>query len=173
MSLRPSSIASALRDVGDNRLLHFMQGYFSISGDAIRLRPPQDNMLRVDGVFCVILYRQDQFQVELVCVDPETDIPDHTHPDVESYEVALSGGIELFVGGMQSTFFRQARADGVSRDLCKYVPIPHDQPHGGRTGAQGASFLSVQLWRDGLDPTFILRNWQGAHMGDKHKELNA
>ena len=44
------------------------------------------------------IYRHEPFQVELVTVKPGTYIPPHTHPNVDSYEVALRG-IEFYSGG--------------------------------------------------------------------------
>ena len=42
----------------------------------------------VEGLTSLCIYRHGQFQVELVTVTPNTYIPPHTHPNVDSYEVA-------------------------------------------------------------------------------------
>jgi hypothetical protein len=163
--IRPSVANRALRDA-PQELRQFLEHYFV--GDAIKLRPPQDCLLAWEGITTMVLYREGQFQVELVIVEPDTKIPAHCHDDVESYEVAIGGQLEFFVDGTQSGFFREPRADGVSRDLGKFVPVRADAWHGGRSGPQGACFLSVQRWRDGVAPDRVGRNWHGPAMGERH-----
>ena len=52
----------------------------------------------VENLTSLCIYRDKQFQVELVTVKPNTYIPPHTHPNVDSYEVALRG-IEFYSDG--------------------------------------------------------------------------
>lgn len=146
---------------------------FYFDGDRIKLRPPQANVLLTDGVTSIVLYREKQFQVELVVCAPGTVIPEHTHPDVESYEIAISGALEFFVSGQQAGFFREPRADGLSRDFGKFVPVPSDAPHHGRAGAEGACFISVQHWREGVAPSHVGLNWKGRTSGPLHDKALA
>lgn len=165
--IRPSFANQWLREVSPE-LAAFLQRYFG--SDKIEVRPPADAVLMVEGTTTVVLYREGCFQVELVALAPNLPIPEHVHPDVESYEVALAGELEFFVDGLQAGFIRASRADGRSRDLGKYVPVRADAPHGGRTGARGAAFLSVQRWREGTAPGHVLLNWAGPPMGEQHAD---
>lgn len=168
--IRPSVANARLRDV-PAELAAFLERYFR--GDLVALRPPHDAVRFVDGITTVVLYREGRFQAELVAIAPHAYIPPHAHPDVESYEVALAGELEFFVDGLQSGFIRTPRADGLSRDLGKYVPVRSDAPHGGRAGAKGATFLSVQMWREGVEVTGVLINWEGQTMGKAHDAARA
>lgn len=168
--IRPSVAMVQMRDV-PAELAAFLQSYFS--GESIALRPPHAAVRFVDGLTTMVLYREGRYQVELVLIAPGTIIPEHVHPDVESYEVALAGELEFYVDGRQTGYPRTARRDGCSRDLGKYVPVPADAPHCGRAGAAGASFLSVQLWREGVAPSSVLINWQGETLGRMHDAARA
>jgi hypothetical protein len=139
----------------------FMQDV--LKDGSLKLRPPADALLFtdcIDGVVTsLVLYREGQFQVEMIVVAPGTGIPEHSHPDVDSYEVAIAGDIAFFIDGIQTGFNRAPAANGMSRDFGKFVPIPNDAPHYGRSGKLGTIFLSVQQWRDGVAPTHVGLNW--------------
>ena|SRR5688572_8531235 len=169
MSLRPSIAARALQDVADPRLREFMSWYFD-ANDSIKLRPPYAAVVHVKGLTSIILFREGRFQVELVICEPGITIPPHVHPDVDSYEVAFSGPIELHVSGTQVSYFRQARPDGQSRDFGKYVPIPANAPHEAKAGDLGCSFMSIQRWRDGVEMKHVGLNWAGVSMGEQHDQ---
>lgn len=170
--LRPSAICKFLGEVENAELKEFMEWYFH--EDSIRLKPPQDNILLLDGGTMVVLYREGQFQVEMVTGPPNFQIPEHTHDDVDSYEVCLSGSLELYANGIQAGFIRTPRSDGISRSFAQFVPISSSCVHGGRAGPEGACFLSIQRWRDGVKPTHVALNWNGKSFGDQHKKaLNA
>ena len=50
-------------------------------------RPPVDAPVLFDGsITGVVLYRDAPFQVQLFTVAPGVEIPDHVHPNVDSYE---------------------------------------------------------------------------------------
>jgi hypothetical protein len=162
--LQASRLTRQMRPV-PQQLLDFMAWYFE---GGIKLKPPQDG-LYFQGtpgsdapgtrVASIVLYRDWPFQVEMIVFTPGVQIQPHLHDDVDSCEVALSGGVELFVEGMQVAFLREPRPDGLSRDFLKWAPIPHDARHGGRAGPQGGVFLSVQMWRSKA-PTHVGKEWQ-------------
>ena len=78
-------------DPTEDDLSSFADWYLN-SGDIKRLYTPFKNpLLFIEGVSGVVLYRRDNFQVELFICQPNTVIPEHTHPDVDSYECFLYG----------------------------------------------------------------------------------
>lgn len=162
--LKPSALARQMRPV-PQALLDFMAWYFE---GGIKLKPPQNGLFfqATPGsdapgtrVASVVLYRDWPFQVEMIVFTPGVEIQPHMHEDVDSCEVVMTGGVELFVEGLQVAFLREPRADGLSRDLLKWAPIPHDAIHGGRVGDKGGTFLSVQMWRNKA-PTHVGQEWQ-------------
>ena len=73
----------------DDDLTHFLQWYLNAG---LRLFVPHDNFIHfVEGVTGVTIYRSEPYQVQLFTATPNTVIPSHTHPNVDSYEVSLSG----------------------------------------------------------------------------------
>ena len=78
-------------DPKEDDLSYFADWYIN-SGDIKRLYTPfKNSLLFIEGVSGVVLYRRDNFQVELFICQPNTIIPEHTHPDVDSYECFLYG----------------------------------------------------------------------------------
>lgn len=142
-----------------------------VLGNGIEVDPPKNNLLFTDAVTSIVLHREGQFQVEMIVARPNTEIPEHTHDDVESFEVGFSGDLEFFVKGIQTNFFRSAAPNGTSRDLGRFMPVPQGMIHGGRSGPNGAVFLSVQRWREGLVPTHVGINWTGPTVGKEHHGL--
>lgn len=163
--LRASPVAGLVPQV-DEQLARFAEDYFA--GGRIRVAPPQANVLATDGLTSVVLFREGQHQVELILIAPGVRVPPHVHDDVDSIEVAFSGELELFIAGIQCAYVRSPRADGTARDLLRFVPIRHDALHGGGTQGQSAIFLSVQRWRDGMQPSHVVLNWRGEPIGAQH-----
>ena len=99
----------------------------------------------------VVLYRKAPYQVELFIVKPNSIIKQHIHPNVDSYEVNLSGNVVF-------------ECDGIKHSDCTPVRVKPESWHGGSFGTQGGSFLSVQKWLNGVEPTFVGDDWK-AHDG--------
>ncbi len=78
-------------DPKEDDLSYFADWYLN-SGDIKRIYTPFKNpLLFIEGVSGIVLYRKNNFQVELFICEPNTIIPEHTHPDVDSYELFLYG----------------------------------------------------------------------------------
>ena len=112
-------------DPTEDDLSSFADWYLN-SGDIKRLYTPFKNpLLFIEGVSGVVLYRRDNFQVQ--------------------------------VEGMPSYAYETIRVK------------PND-PHGGTASKNGGSFISIQKWLNGVEPTHVSSNWDGNTMGDNHKE---
>jgi quercetin dioxygenase-like cupin family protein len=62
------------------------------SGEVDKVYTPMKNgLVFIEGVSGIVLYRVKSFQVELFICQPNCVIPQHTHPDVDSYECFLYG----------------------------------------------------------------------------------
>jgi len=82
------------------------------------------------------LFRSGKYQVELLSVLPNTEIPDHIHPNMDSYEVYLGGDIKFRTNGEEVT----------PTTTGQYIRVKPDCPHGGTFGPSGGVFLSIQEW---------------------------
>lgn len=157
--LVPSPLAPHMRPV-PRALVEFCGRYFE---GGIKLKPPQDGILHQQRegtrATSVVLYREAHFQVELITFSPSTLIPKHRHDHIDSIEVMVSGALDLWVDDIQCVYERSPRPQtGMNRDVLKFVPIPSDAYHHGRT-VGGGCFLSVQRWK-GMMPSHVGVEWQ-------------
>jgi len=116
------------------------------------LKPPPDTPIHVENsVTQLVVYREGQYQVQLIQVLPNSEIPDHVHPDVDSFEVYFCGDI----------VFRKDGKSYYPTNGERILRIKPDTPHGGTFGKHGGCFFSVQKWI-GKEPDFISNNWEFA-----------
>ena len=125
----------------------------------------------MDNLTAITLYRKDQFQIELVLCSPNSEIPDHVHPNVDSFEIYMSGSIMFRNQG--KLLIEKHEADAVNwngfsarRSTCIRVR-PEDQ-HGATIGNAGGAFLSIQQWLNGVKPTTVGHDWSGNTLGPIH-----
>lgn len=111
-----------------------------------------------------VWYRKEQFQVELFMIAGPMIIPEHTHPNVDSYEVLIGGQIRFSHSGkwlMPETYCTDINYDGTSVYRGQKVRVNHNASHGGVVGPGGAMFFSVQRWLNGVEPHNIALDWNG------------
>jgi hypothetical protein len=119
----------------------------------IGIRPfntPTDTPTNYNGVLSgVVLYRQGPYQVQLFNVQPNSEIEPHIHPNVDSYEVFVGGDINFMC---DDVWFEQ-------NELGSRIRVKPSSWHGGKFGARGGCFLSVQKWLNGVPPTSVGDDW--------------
>lgn len=121
-----------------------------------------------------VWYRKGQFQVELVMIAGPMIIPEHTHPNVDSYEVLIGGQIRFSHTGkwmIPETYSTDMLEDGISPYRGSTIRVNHDQLHGGIVGAGGAMFFSVQHWLNGVAPHNIATDWDGYTASQKQLDV--
>jgi hypothetical protein len=123
------------------------------------LRVPLDCVHKYPGVTTVTLYRRKQYQVQMVSVDPNQNVKEHCHPNVDTYEVGI-----LRVPKEEYGYV----AIGDIEHTCPSKPIliAHGVMHGGKAGASGGGFLSFQKWLNDVPPTCIGLDSGDAGKGD-------
>jgi len=127
----------------------------------------------VEGVSGVVLYRCKPFQVELFIIKPDFHIPIHTHPNVDSYEVFLSG-MEFVHNDEVITKPEQIiteNSNGISILSGALIRVRPTDRHGGRSSSFGGSFLSIQHWLNNTTPTSVENDWSGDYMNTEHKYI--
>lgn len=161
---------SAIEEQKDD-LSRFAYWYLN-SGISKRIFTPSKNpLLFIEGVSGVVLYRKNSFQVELFICQPNTVIPEHTHPDVDSYELFLYG-MKFTHSGETVISEEQAQQDtnGLPAYAYETIRVRPNDSHGGTASKNGGSFISIQQWRNGTEPTHVSSNWAGDTMGHDHKK---
>lgn len=140
-----------------NRALHdFMITY--LKQGSLPLAIPDNPLRQRAEVTEFVLYREGQFQVEMITVPPRITVAAHSHPNVDTYERFLCQD-HGFAWEGKRRFTSQFLHENGHR-LSGF--IPHGMPHGAFTG-DGSVFLSIQHWLNGIAPTFISDDWQAEH----------
>ena len=128
------------------------------------LQIPFDSAIHSYGcINGVVLHRRGDFQAELFVVTPDTELPPHGHPDIDSIEVYVSGDIEFILEGRAITNPEKK----MGRSMIRVLP---GQEHGARIGPAGGCFISVQRWLNGIEPSSVGLNWSGEPHAESHKE---
>jgi hypothetical protein len=136
------------------------------------IRPPFDGpVYTTDIAYSVVLFRQDNCQVELYTCKPNTQAPWHGHPGVDSYFIYLGGNIDF--GQPDGTFtetahLQQAREDGAHLLYGQTAEALDGARHTLKVGPEGGAFLSFERWTEKI-PTSVTINWAGEPVGLEHK----
>jgi hypothetical protein len=114
------------------------------------IEPPLEDMLDFSGNLSgLVLYRSGQYQVQLFIIKEDAIIKAHCHPNVDSYEVTVSGKVAFEVNG-----FRHE-----DRALWDHVRVLPDAMHTAYIGKGGGAFISVQKWLNGVKPSSVGWDW--------------
>jgi len=141
------------------------------------LNGPSCPMVPIDGLSFIgngpglVLHRQDSFQAQLFFALPNTSIPEHSHPNVDSYEVHIANcDLHFFVEGDPSIPPEYLFHDrgGLSRWWGRAVRVRPGQRHHLTVGPRGGVFLSLQYWLRGL-PSSVDDDWEGKPMEATHE----
>ena len=138
-----------------------------------RINTPLERSIHfVENLTSTCIYRHEPFQVEFVTVRPGTYIPPHTHPNVDSYEVALRG-IEFYSDGktVLPMWFANQKDPNSNLSIAHYnvVRVLPSSEHSAKAGPEGGCFLSVQQWLNGVEPSAVGMDWKGgSSMGNGH-----
>ena len=123
---------------------------------------------KIQDVTAVVWFRESAYQVELFIVPPNYIIPEHVHPNVESYEMFLGGDISFSHSGRWVTSDRLIMLPGSSDKRGALVPIETNDLHGGAFGPRGGVFMSIQKWLNNIPPHSVGGDYTGPVMGEQH-----
>jgi len=121
----------------------------------------EDLLYHDRSVITTTLYREGQFQVQMITAMPFTEIADHVHPSVDSFEVYVGGQIEFRHNGTKLTRLRTVRQkkDGQCNRTGLFFRVLPTDWHGATFGELGGVFLSIQHWID-IPVTSVHKNWK-------------
>jgi hypothetical protein len=132
--------------------------------------PKANSVWRVGEVMSTLLYREAPYQVQMFSVPENTIIPEHTHPNVDSYEVYLGGNIRFSFEGeyVHSKEELETDEDGLCKARGSIIRVRPNNRHGGVFGPGGGVFLSVQKWLNGVQPHCVAMDYVGVCMNEDH-----
>lgn len=129
---------------------------------------------KIEDVTSVTWLRHKQFQVQLFIVPPNYVIPEHTHPNVDSYELYLGGQSKFSLFGewiVDEGEIQQPSGLGLSKIREFSIRVLPNSPHGGVFGPSGGVFMSVQHWLNGVKPHCVSSDYTGKVMGEHHLSM--
>jgi hypothetical protein len=137
-------------------------------------RPPKNAVYHFGDVVCIVLYRQGPYQVEMFIALPNNKgFPAHSHPNVDSIQVALSGEPDFTLEGQHVNTQEQIKGvmpDGSSPLCGSWVHTKEGQVHGAEFGKEGGTMLNIEYWKNGVEPTCVGCDWDGEPHGEEFKK---
>ncbi len=134
-------------------LKSFAKWYLEVEG-RILIQSPVENAIRVTHNFSeLILYRDSPFQVTLIILFPMKRILPHYHPNVDAYNINVTGNGESIVAGRSWTKYIQGPLT-----ISRRIPVLAGAIHHGMS-PKGTSFLSIQKWKNNTSPGFLADDW--------------
>jgi hypothetical protein len=142
------------------------------------LRPPMYGVYDFGDLRSLVLYRVPPFQAELLIVGPDPKVvTEHGHPDIDSYEMLISGEIQFSLQGKDicpPELVGKTAPDGSAALFANLVRVKPNEPHGAVIGRHGGAFLSLQHWLNGVEPSSVGLNWSGQpHEGEKKERYRS
>jgi len=133
--------------------------------------PYHNPLMFIDGICGLTLYRKKQFQVQLFICEPNVVIPEHIHPNIDSFELFLYGMKFTHNGEVAiSENMALTENDGIPTMSYETIRVKPDDWHGGVSSKKGGSFISIQHWINNKKPTHVSADWKGNIIGEKHKQ---
>jgi hypothetical protein len=136
------------------------------------IQVPYDNPLMfIDGIAGITLYKKKPYQVQLFICEPNTQITEHSHPNIDSYEMFLYG-MEFSHKGkiIIDKKMSMLRKKNIPRLANVTLRIKPNDIHGALSSNKGGSFISIQKWINDLNPTHVSKDWHGKPLGNKHEK---
>jgi Protein of unknown function (DUF1637). len=134
--------------------------------------PFHDAVHKVQDVTSILLYRRDQFQVQMFACPKGTIIPEHRHPNVDTIQVYVGGNIRFSNNGSyvypESGLFALKGPLGCASKRGQMFRVRPNDVHGGVVGEGGAVFFAVQHWLNAVKPHCVGSDYDGITMGDDH-----
>lgn len=125
----------------------------------------------IENVTSTLMYRKTPYQIQMFSVPGNTIIPEHTHPNVDSYEVYLGGNINFSHSGKYVILSEELRSE-IDSNLAlprgRVIRVLPNEKHGGVFGPEGGVFLSVQKWLNNVTPHCVAADYTGVVMGSDH-----
>jgi hypothetical protein len=137
------------------------------------IAPPFKNPIHcTDIAYALCIYRSGRFQVELYIVKPNSETTKHSHPNIESISMYLTGNMSFAdeSGNYKDLSQFQTENDNGTHKLLGAIAEENDgKLHALKVGNEGAAFLIFEYWKD-RDPVSVTVHWKGDLVGEQHAQ---
>lgn len=148
--------------------------WFIAKSPKFGLVPLHNAVHQIEDVMSVTWFRHKQFQVQLFIVPPNYIIPEHTHPNVDSFELYIGGQAKFSLHGhweLSDQDVAIPSPEGFSIARTMSIRVKPNFLHGGSFGPSGGVFMSVQHWLNGVKPHCVSADYTGQVMGEHHLDF--
>ena len=132
--------------------------------------PFKNPIWTIENVTSVLIHREKYLQTQMFIAPPHTIIPEHTHPNVDSFEIY--GGGEIFFTHSGKPAYEKKLVKENEFNNCGLrgttIRVKPNDKHGGTFGEEGGIFFSVQKWLNGVKPHCVAADYVGKTMGKHH-----
>lgn len=148
-------------------LYHFTRWYIS-ECSSVPAPPFKDGVVRVGNFTGITVFRKPPYQVQIWTCDPNSVIPEHSHPGVDVMQIYLWGEVHLTHQGVQVVGQdMMGEKDGQSAAYGATIHVKPGETHGAKIGPMGGAFLTIQKWIDG-EPRSVDTAWDGEALSEDH-----
>lgn len=130
---------------------------------------PHDGVTFLKDFTGITLFRQAPYQVQHWICRPGAEVPDHSHPTVDSVVIYVSGDILFRKNGAPSITQEglNVGADGMTNAHGMIERVRPTDTHGATIGPNGGSFITIQHWLNGV-PSNTELDWKGKPLDEDH-----
>jgi len=130
---------------------------------------PPNSHAASSSVSGLTLYRQKDLQVQLYNLPPNSEIPLHVHPNMDSFEVYVGGDALFTVEGIDTEEHNRKienfdhledKEEFYKEMFLRNFRVTETTSHGGRMGEKGGAWLSIQHWKNGVKPSSPIEDWE-------------
>jgi len=139
------------------------------------IRPPfLESIFYTDIAASVILFREGPFQVELYISKPDSIAPYHSHTEVDSVLMYLTGNMVFGKNNVEKDLSKFQIANPAMPEVhCLFGEqeiLKSGELHNLTTKKEGGCFFSFEKWHD-RKPNSVTVNWQGPKTGEIHEKV--
>lgn len=118
----------------------------------------------------ITLFRQGEFQVQLWLCQPNSEVPDHRHPNIDQIQIYVSGEVALRWEGnpaVDMSKLQDVDEHGCSVLNGRFIRVRPGESHGATIGPNGGAFMGIQRWLNGKAGDTEL-DWVGEPLSEEH-----
>ena len=137
------------------------------------IKPPFDKPIHAtDIAYALCVYRSGRFQVELYIVKPNTETTKHSHPNIDSISMYLTGNMTFAKENEEYIDLSKLQKEGANGThvlLGSIAETNNGKVHSLKVGPEGGAFLIFEFWKD-RDPVSVTVHWEGDLVGEQHAQ---
>ena len=131
-------------------------------------KSPDSSRTKNSSASALTLYKQENLQVQLCIFPPHTEIPPHTHPNMDSFEVYIGGEPFFLIEGSEPEHHEDLenfdnlknKESFYNKLFLRSFRITEETVHSANFGKKGGAFLSIQHWKNGVEPASQADDWE-------------